>query len=38
MGGIKEAQKRFTLCTGGGAALKYLATQNLSALDGLDER
>ncbi len=38
MGGINEAKKRFTLCTGGGAALKYLATQNLSALDGLDER
>ena len=38
MGGIQEAQKKFTLCTGGGAALKYLATQNLTALDGLDER
>ena len=38
MGGIDRAQKKFTLCTGGGAALKYLATQSLSALDGLDER
>jgi len=37
MGGIREAEKVFTLCTGGGAALKYLATQNLSALDGVDE-
>ncbi|UCD58212.1 MAG: phosphoglycerate kinase, partial [Candidatus Hydrogenedentota bacterium] len=38
MGGVQEAKKKFTLCTGGGAALKYLATQTLSALDGLDER
>jgi phosphoglycerate kinase len=38
MGGIEKAKKRFTLCTGGGAALKYLATGSLSALDGLDRR
>ena len=38
MGGTEEAKKRFTLCTGGGAALKYLATQNLSALEGLDDK
>jgi phosphoglycerate kinase len=37
-GGTEEAIKRFTLCTGGGAALKYLATQNLSALEGLDNK
>jgi phosphoglycerate kinase len=38
MGGTEEAKKKFTLCTGGGAALKYLATQTLSALEGLDGR
>ncbi len=38
MGGTHKAERIFTLCTGGGAALKYLATQNLSALDGLDEK
>jgi phosphoglycerate kinase len=38
MGGIQKAKQKFTLCTGGGAALKYLATQSLSALDGLDDR
>jgi len=38
MGGIETAKEKFTLCTGGGAALKYLATRTLSALDGLDER
>ncbi len=38
MGGIEKAREKFTLCTGGGAALKYLATQNLSALEGLDTR
>ncbi len=38
MGGIEAAKEKFTLCTGGGAALKYLATRTLSALDGLDER
>lgn len=38
MSGIEEAKKKFTLCTGGGAALKYLATQTLSALEGLDAR
>jgi phosphoglycerate kinase len=37
MGGIERAKERFTLCTGGGAALKYLATGSLSALDGLDQ-
>ena len=38
MAGAKEAKKKFTLCTGGGAALKYLATQQLSALDCIDSR
>jgi len=38
MGGIQEAEKTFDLCTGGGAALKYLATQSLSAFDGLDNK
>jgi len=38
MGGAQEAKKQFTLCTGGGAALKYLATRQLSALDSIDMR
>lgn len=35
---MDKAAKRFTLCTGGGAALLYLATQNLTALDPLHEK